>query len=161
VVALGALVALIIIISAVSAGSGGGGGKNESNSPSPPPSSTLSTHKNKKNSTDSLNAQAGALNRVRAGSAFTLGDFRILRGWRVHKVGFGLGYEVKGLVVKNITGESHAFSADIKLHKGAHRIIADMTCIANEANPGDVVSVDCLPDGSGKPYDYITIENSF
>lgn len=109
----------------------------------------------------SLNADTGMSNRVDVGSSFVLGDFKILNGWRVHKLGYGMGYEVKNLEVQNLTDADHTFSVDIKLHKGPHRIVADISCIANEAHAKDIVNVDCLPDGSGKPYDYVTIENSF
>jgi hypothetical protein len=98
---------------------------------------------------------------VRPGAAFQLGDFKVLKGWRIHNVGYGLGYEINNLEVQNTTGDNHAFSVDVKLHQGAHRIVAQISCFADEAHPQDIVSVDCFPDGDGKRYDYVTIENSF
>jgi hypothetical protein len=115
----------------------------------------------RKRAGSNLNPRAGVATKVKPGGAFNLGDFEIRKGWRVHELAYGMGYEINGLEVENLTSSTHQFSANIKLHKGAHRIVADMLCIANEARPSDIVEVDCLPDGSGKPFDYVTIENSF
>lgn len=108
-----------------------------------------------------LDADAGVANRVQVGSGFTLGDFRILPGWRIKNDGFGLGYTVDHMVVQNVTSGEHSFIVDIKLHQGAHRILADITCDSNPANPKDIVDVSCLPDGTAARYDYVTIENTF
>jgi hypothetical protein len=163
-----AIVVLVVIISVANSGGDGSPTGDEASNPSTDSSVTDTTSAESPTAPESgtpasgtsLNADAGASNRVKEGSAFTLGDFKVLRHWRVHKIGYGLGYEVKGLAVKNITNDSHTFSVEFKLHKGAHRIIADITCLANEAQPGDVVSVDCFPDGTGKAFDYVTIENA-
>lgn len=168
---IGAVVVVIIIIAVVTSLGGGNKSSNNAGSSSDTSSSSAPSQKAKPTKTakptpkaggvPQLNADAGVANKVKEGGAYVLGDFKIHKGWDVHNIGSGFGYEVKNLVVENLTDSSHTFSVDIKLHKGAHRIVADMTCLANEANPKDIVDVDCLPDGNGGAFDYITIENSF
>jgi hypothetical protein len=156
-----AVVVVVIIVVAVATTSGGGGGGSSDTAGKPTDSSGGGSKAKPKASKPTLNADPGVGNRVKEGTAFTLGDFKIHKGWKVHKLGFGMGWEVKNLNVENVTDGDHAFDGEIKLHKGAHRIVAGIQCIADEAHPGDIVTADCLPDGSGKPYDYITIENTF
>jgi hypothetical protein len=173
---IGAVVVVIIIIAvATSLGGGDKGSSNSADSGSSPSDTagTSPTHaakakptktqapKPKESGPPQLNADAGVANKVKEGKPYVLGDFKIHKGWDVHPLGYGMGYEVKHLVVENLTDSSHTFSVEIKLHKGAHRIVADMQCIANEANPQDIVDVDCLPDGNSGSFDSITIENSF
>jgi hypothetical protein len=106
-----------------------------------------------------LSADAGALNKVVSGKAYQLGDFKIHKGWKVTKDPY-LGYNVENLVVENTTDSDHTFSVEFKLHQGAHRIVSHITCLADQAQPQDIVDVDCFPDGKGAPYGYVTVENS-
>lgn len=151
---IGLVVVIAVIVAAMS--SGGDDSKKTDRTAS---ASTGSSSKPKDKS--KLNPETGQENRVKVGGAYTLGDFKINRGWKVKKFA-SIGYSVEGLEVENLTDSDHMFSVDVKLHQGAHRIVASITCLADEAHPKDIVSVDCLPDGTEtKPFDYVTIENSF
>lgn len=108
-----------------------------------------------------LNAEASKPNKIVVGHAARLGDFKILKGWKVHNVGYGMGWEIKHLEVKNLTKKDHGFDVMFKLHKGPHRVIASINCIADTAHAGEIIGVDCLPDGRGKGFKFVTVENNF
>jgi hypothetical protein len=146
----------VIVVIVIATSVGGGSDKTAGDKTTAPTAAQPSA-----GSGTSLDSDAGAENPVKEGSTFVLGDFKILPGWQIHNDGFGLGYEIKNLQVKNVTGDDHAFDATFKLHRGAHTIAANIDCITDEAQAGDVVETNCLPDGSGKPYDRVTVENTF
>jgi hypothetical protein len=153
----GAALAVLIIIAIAAGGgsdSGGGAGDNDA-------ASSSGGGGGSSGSKGKLDSETGVANRVKKGATFRLGDFKVHRGWQVNRLGYDFGYNIKGLEVENVTDSPHTFAVDFKLHKGPHRIVATISCIAREAEPGDIVTVDCLPDGTGKPFQYLTIENSF
>ena len=147
---IGAGVVLIIIIAAV----GMSGGGDDSGSSGGSDESAASDK-------GGLNAEAGKPNRVKKGKAFRLGDFQVRKGWRVKNFGQDLGYSIENLEVENVTDDSHAFNVEFKLRQGKSRVVAGITCFADEAAPNDIVEVDCVPDGTGKKFGYITVENAF
>lgn len=108
-----------------------------------------------------LNSDTAKPNKVKVGSAFRLGDFKIHKGWKVSKEQF-LGKGIDGLVVTNVTNKDHGFLVNFKLHKGPHRVIADIQCSADQAHAHEIVDVDCIPDGKANaPWKFITVENTF
>lgn len=146
----------IIAVVASNSGSDKKGDTGAASSAAPTSGNGGGTHKKKAG----LDASQGAVNKVVAGKPYRLGDFKIHKGWRVHNVGYGMGYEVKGLTVENLTNSDHSFSVNIKLHKGAQRIVSNIQCFAQTAHPKEIVNVDCIPDGTAGKYDYVTVENS-
>ena len=170
--AIGAVVVIIIIVAVVGAAGGGGSddsasaqdSSSRSDSSSSTSSSTPTATKTKTTKPESgLNPDAGVLNKVKEGAGFQFGDFKVHKGWNISKTPY-IGYELKGLVVQNTTDSPHTFDVAVKLHSGpdGKRIVTEIDCIANSANPGDIVDVDCFNTGSQttKPFDYITIENT-
>lgn len=163
--------AVIILISVISSHGGGGstkpvsdtsGGSAASTTASPDSNSGATKASTPKKPSNQLNADAGALNKVVEGKAYQLGDFKIHKGWTVRKSEF-LGYEVNHFTVENTTQDAHQFDVAIKLHSGpgGKRIVNEIDCIANSANPGDIVDADCIATGQGSgAYDYITVENA-
>jgi hypothetical protein len=155
----GLVVVVAVIISVIAAVGGGSASSDKSTSASsgggakPKPKA--------KSGSGGLNSDAGVPNRVKVGAAFRLGDFTIQKGWKIHKAGFGMGYELKNFNVQNMTGSDHQFDVEVKLHKGTHRIVSDMGCITVQlVHPKEIVTPTCVPDGSGGSYDYVTIENT-
>lgn len=171
---LGLLGILLVIIIAVAVLGGGGDDNsgvdtatNDTSSAAPSssdtPTKTTPTKTKAPAASNELDADAEVANKVVEGKAYQLGDFKIRKGWTIRKTDF-LGYEMKNLVVENTDDSSHMFNVTFKLHTGpgGKRIVDNFSCIADEANPGDIVDVDCFGDAdSAKPYKYITVENAF
>jgi hypothetical protein len=151
------LVVLVLIVVIAVSTSGGDGG-NEPNAAVDAENSASAAPSKKPGNV--LDDEAGVANKVVEGKAYVLGDFKIHAGWKVDDLGSDFGYSIKKLEVENLTDDPHQFYATIKLRSGAHRIVASINCIADQANPKDIVLVDCLPDGKSNPYDSITIENA-
>lgn len=153
---LWSVVLLVVIVVAVSVSSGGGGDDTAATG-SGDTTAAGGTTKAK-----GLDPEAEAENKVAKGAAFQLGDFKVLKGWKVKKVGFGLGYEIKSLDVQNTTSDEHGFDVTFKLHQGPNRIVSNIDCIADQAKPNQIVTATCLADGEGnKPYNFITVGNTY
>jgi hypothetical protein len=152
------LLVLIVIIAASTSGGGGDGGSDPSTVDSDNSASASAAPSKKPGNV--LDDEAGVANTIEEGKAYVLGDFKIHQGWKVDDLGSGFGYSIKKMEVENRTDDDHSFFVTIKLHSGAHRIVASIDCVADEAHPQDIVLVDCIADGKGDPYDTITIENT-
>jgi hypothetical protein len=94
---------------------------------------------------------------VRVGQAFTLGKHETLAGWKV--VNEYDRFSITGKV-KNISDRTSTAFFHVKFLRG-NEVLGNVMCNSGDLEPGQVETLNCIPDGAYGPYDRVTAEATF
>lgn len=99
---------------------------------------------------------------VRVGKAFTIGEYRVLNGWKMTRDVFG--HTNLNATVKNIGGYPEQFFFTVKFLRGKH-VVVNLSCNTHEIEPGQTQSAWCWIDGTEQRsrvrFDRVTAESTF